>query len=212
MLLRDVALLLGVLVRLDGQPLDRLRVEPTDDQRGEEPHADGQCERPRHPRERRPDEQGSREPGQDGQDVVGEELGVLVGVGHARRDAAGAVRELVLVELVAERDRQQEQPAEDAEVDPDRRRERRARRATPPRGSGCRRPGVAMTMPLNSAWMRRRNGSSNRKNPMSRPNTGSTTGGPVSARRGRDLPRAGSSTTPPRPNRRSSGRRRPPGR
>ena len=33
-----------------------------------------------------------------------------------------------------------------------------------------------MTIPLNSDWIRRRNGSSNRKNPMSRPNTGSTTG------------------------------------
>ena len=58
-----------------------------------------------------------------GQDVEGEELGVLVGEADAGRDAAGAVDELELVELVAERDRQQEQPAEDGQVDPDRGRE-----------------------------------------------------------------------------------------
>ena len=55
-----------------------------------------------------------------GQDVVGEELGVLVGEADARGDAARAVDELVLVELVAERDRQQEEAGEDREVDPDR--------------------------------------------------------------------------------------------
>ena len=75
------------------------------------------------PRERAADEEGRGQPGDDRQDVEGEELGVLVGVADAGRDAARAVDQLVLVELVAERDRQQEQPAEDGEVDADRRRE-----------------------------------------------------------------------------------------
>ena len=44
-----------------------------------------------------------------------------------------------------------------------------------------------MTMPLNSDWIRRRNGSSNRKNPMSRPNTGSTTGAAGSSENGTRL-------------------------
>ena len=84
---------------------------------------DRQPERPEHPGERAADEERGRQPGDDGQDVEGEELGVLVGEADAGRDAAGAVDELELVELVAERHRQQEQPAEDGEVDADRRRE-----------------------------------------------------------------------------------------
>ena len=84
---------------------------------------DRQTERPQHPRERPADEQGGGQPGQHRQDVVGEELGVLVGEGDAGGDAPRAVRELVLVELVAERDRQEEQPGEHAQVDADRGRE-----------------------------------------------------------------------------------------
>jgi len=63
------------------------------------------------------------DPRDDGQDVEGEELGVLVGEADTGRDAPGAVHELQLVELVAERHRQQEEPAQDREVDADRRRE-----------------------------------------------------------------------------------------
>ena len=84
---------------------------------------DRQPERPDRPRERAADEQRPGDPRHDRQHVEGEELGVLVGEADARRDAAGAVDELELVELVAERDRQQEQPAEDGQVDADRRRE-----------------------------------------------------------------------------------------
>ena len=136
-------------------------------------------------------------PDSDGQDVVGEELGVLVGEADAGRDAAGAVDELELVELVAERDRQQEQPAEDGEVDADRRGEDQpaARRTDEVAGEG-QDAGRPTTMPLNSPWTRRRNGSSNRKKLMSRPKIGSVT---RRGRRERDAvrSRAGPSPTPP---------------
>ena len=42
-----------------------------------------QAQRPEHPGERAADEQRGRQPGQDGQHVVGEELGVLVGEADA---------------------------------------------------------------------------------------------------------------------------------
>ena len=171
----DVALFLGVLVGHDREPLDGLRVEPPDDDRGEEPDADGQPERPDHPRERATDEQRRGDPGQDGQDVVGEELGVLVGEADAGRDAPGAVDELELVELVAERDRQQEQPAEDGEVDADRRREHEPAARGADDVAGEARTRAPMTRPLNRPWMRRRNGSSNRKKLMSLLKIGSVT-------------------------------------
>ena len=104
----------------------------------------------------------------DRQDVVGEELGVLVGEADAGGDAARAVHELVLVELVAERDRQQEEPAEDREVDPDRASEDAVRRASADEVAGrASAAGPRRPAPLNSAWTSRRNGSSNRKKPMS---------------------------------------------
>ena len=69
-------------------------------------------------RERGSDEQRPGDPGHDGQHVEGEELGVLVGEADAGEGAASvAVHELELVELVAERHRQQEQPAEDREME-----------------------------------------------------------------------------------------------
>ena len=117
---RDVALLLDELVRLDGEALDGLGIEPPDDDRGQEPDAERQPEWPDLPGERPTDEEGGRQPGDDGQEVEREELGVLVRVADARRDAPGAVHELVLVELVAEGDRQQEQATEHGQVHPDR--------------------------------------------------------------------------------------------
>ena len=115
----DIALFLGVLVRFDGEALDRLRVEPADHQRGEKPHGDGQGEGPQHPGEGGADQQDGGDPGHHRQHVVGEELGVLVGEADARGHAPGAVREVELVELVAEGHRQQEQPTEYRQVDPD---------------------------------------------------------------------------------------------
>ena len=50
-----------------------------------------QAERPEHPGERAADQQGAGQPGQDGQHVVGEELGVLV-----READAGAATPRVL--------------------------------------------------------------------------------------------------------------------
>ena len=88
----DVALFLGVLVGLDGEALDGLRVEAPDDQRGDQPDPDGQAERPDHPGERPADEERRGHPGDDRQHVEGEELGVLVGEADAGRDAPGAVR------------------------------------------------------------------------------------------------------------------------
>ena len=115
----DVALFLGVLVRFDREALDRLRVEPADDQRCEEPDRDRQTERPEHPGEGATDQQRRGDPGDDGEDVVGEELGVLVGEADTGRDAPRAVHQVELVELIAEGHRQQEQPGQDAKVDAD---------------------------------------------------------------------------------------------
>ena len=65
----DVALFLGELVGHDREPLDRLRVEPPDDQRGDEPHGDRQPERPEHARERAADEERRGDPRDGGQHV-----------------------------------------------------------------------------------------------------------------------------------------------
>ena len=46
--------------------------------------ADGQAERPEHPGERAADEERGGDPGEDGQHVEREELGVLVGEADAR--------------------------------------------------------------------------------------------------------------------------------
>ena len=119
----DIALFLGVLVRDDREPLDGFRVEAPDQQRGEEPYRDREPERPEHPGERAADKEGGRQPRDHGQDVVREELGVLVGEADAVGDPASAVDELVLVELVAKRHRQQEEPGQHGQVHANRRRE-----------------------------------------------------------------------------------------
>ena len=130
---RDVRRLLGdAAFGLDREPLDDLRIDPADPDRGDEPDRDRQPERPQDARERAADEERRGDRRQAGQDVVGEELGVRVGVADAGRDAAGAVDELELVELVADGDRHQEQPGEDAEMDPDRRAEDGAAGRAPP--------------------------------------------------------------------------------
>ncbi len=76
-------------------------------------------ERPHPPGERPAHQERSRERGQHRENVVRHEAGVGVRVGDARGNAGRAVDELVLVQLVAEGHRQQVQPAEDRQVDPD---------------------------------------------------------------------------------------------
>ena len=100
-----------LLVGLDRDLLDELRVDPADADRGDEPDRDRQPERPHHPGERAADEERRGDRRQPGQHVVGEELRVRVGVADAGRDAPGAVDELELVELVADRDRHEDQAA-----------------------------------------------------------------------------------------------------
>ena len=111
------------------------------------------AERPEQPGERRR-RRGTRRPApdSDGQDVVREELGVLVRVAHAGRRCRGCCRQLVLVELVAERDRQQEQAAEDARGGPGRGGEDERRRVAPDEvAAPATSTSVAMSSPLNSA-------------------------------------------------------------
>ena len=116
---RDVLLFLHVLVRVHGQALDRLRVEAAKDQRGREPDDHDGAERPHPAREGACDEQRAGKSGQEGQDVVRHEPGVGVRVAHTDRGARRAVDELVLVELVAEGDRQEVQARDDGHVDAD---------------------------------------------------------------------------------------------
>ncbi len=119
----DVLRLEHARVRLNGDPLDELGIDPADGDRGDEPDGDRQSERPEDARERAADEEGRSDRRQAGQDVIGEELGVRVGVGDPGGDAPGAVDELELVELVAHGDRHEEEPGEHAEMDPHRRAE-----------------------------------------------------------------------------------------
>ena len=170
---------------------------------------DREPERPQDPGEGATHQQRGGEPGDDGQHVIGEELGVLVGEADARGHATRAVDQLVLVELVAERDREQEQAGQDRQVDADRVSRRPARCATRRPGTGRRRDSrAATTSPLNRPWTSRRNGSSNRKNPMSRPKTGSLTAlRRVRRERHRACPRGGPSPTPPTLTRRPRSRR-----
>jgi len=105
---------------LHAEALDGLGVDPPDDERRDEPDADRQAQRPQHPGQGTAHEEGRREAGDHGQRIEGKELGVQVRVADPGGRAAGAVYELELVELVAERDRQEEQSAEDREVQADR--------------------------------------------------------------------------------------------
>ena len=84
----DVRLLLRVLVGVDGEPLDRLGVQrdrAAMDATNQTPTI--KPERPHPARERPRDEERAGKPRQEGQDVVGEEAGMGVGEGHARRHA-----------------------------------------------------------------------------------------------------------------------------
>ncbi len=138
----DVPLLLGELVGVDRQALDRLRVDATEDERRREPHDDDGAERP-HPRgEGARDQQRARHAREQREHVVGEEprVGVRVADARDRAPGEGAVDEVVLVELVAERDRQQVQAGDHREVDPHAGHEHLAARASPGRGSARRRP------------------------------------------------------------------------
>ena len=119
----DIRLLLGVLVRVDREPLDRLRIDDAEEQRETEPDGDPGEER-RHPAgERARHEQGSHDAGHDGQGVEREETGGLVRIADARRDAVRAVDQLQLVQLVARRDGEKVEPGKRPEMDADRRRE-----------------------------------------------------------------------------------------
>ena len=107
------------MVRVDGQALNDLGIDPPDRDRGDEPHSQGQAERPQDAGEGTADQQGRGDRRQAGQDVEREELGVEVGVADARRDPAIAVDQIELVELVAERNRHEEQARQHAEMDAD---------------------------------------------------------------------------------------------
>ncbi len=110
----------------DDEALDGLRIEDPEDDRGAEPDDDDPTEGPDEPGERAADEEGRSQRRDDGQDIEGHEPGVEVRVADTGRDAGVRVHELQLVELVAGRDGEQVQPAEDAEMEPDRRREGQA--------------------------------------------------------------------------------------
>ena len=116
---RDVLLLLRIGVGVDAEALDGLRVEAAEKDRGGEPDRDDRAQRPQPARERPGHEERAGETGQQRQDVIGEEPAVGVREGDAGRDARLAVDELVLVQLVAERDAQQVQAGDDREVDTD---------------------------------------------------------------------------------------------
>ena len=139
-----------------------LRVDPAQEEREAEPDGDPCPQRPDPAGEGAADEQRGDEAGHDREGVEGEELGGLVGVADAGREAPRAVDQLQLVQLVAGRHGQQVEAAEHAEVDADRRREaaaaRRCQRGSARRRRRAPRRGARPTM----AWTRRRNGSSNR--------------------------------------------------
>src|SRR4029077_19770139 len=101
------------LVRLDRELLNRRGVQSPDADRGEEPDGESQGQRPRDPRQGTADEERGGNRRHAGEDVVGEELGVVVRVADADRDPAAAVDELELVELVADRNGNEEQPGDD---------------------------------------------------------------------------------------------------
>ena len=139
------------------------------------------------------------------QQVVGDELGVLVGVGHAGRDPARAVDEIELaVELVAESDDHQEQGREDAEVDADasvedRRSADRGEQVARPddqRGAAISRPLASLEEPEGTAGRTGRTRCRGRRSDPGRPSR--------TDRTGRRAARAGSSAR----SRRSSRRRR----
>ena len=77
---RDEALLLGVLVGIDRQPLDGLGVDAPEHDRRREPDDHDRAERPHPLRERARDEQGASDAGQEREHVVGEEARVEVRV------------------------------------------------------------------------------------------------------------------------------------
>ena len=130
----DIGALLDELVGRDHESLDDLGKQPADQDECDDPCAHADPERPPSPATEREDQDRDREDGADDrQQVVGEEPGVGVGVGHARDRPVRSVRQLQLVELEADRDGRDEQGGEDAQVEPDGDREHPA---TPRRGDG----------------------------------------------------------------------------
>ena len=117
---RDVLAFLCELVGRDREALDELGVDAREDDRGRHPRPDCEPERPHHLGERAANQEGRGERGDDREHVEGEEPRARVREPDAGRPAVGAVGELVLVELVAGRDREQVQAGEDREVDADR--------------------------------------------------------------------------------------------
>ena len=146
----------------------------------------------------------------DGQHVVGQELGVLVGEADARRDAAACCRR-------ARACRAGSRTRPTAGTGRRGPRGGRGPASRRPARRAPRRPGTApttrssavMTRPLNRPWTRRRNGSWNRKKPMSRPKIGSVTAVRRPARTAPGCSRAGPSPRPRPASRRRRGRSAP---
>ena len=123
----DVLRFLGLLVRVNRQALDELRVADFEDEEGADPEEDGEDQRRPPAGDGEAHHETADESGQDRHHVHDQHPGVAVRVADALEDAAGvAVHELIAVELIADGDRPQVQSRQDSQMDAGRRRHRGA--------------------------------------------------------------------------------------